>query len=169
MPGETQEAVFEEIGRFNPFYKGIKDGEQWPKDSPYLYVTGFPKGKAQLIPVAGMAVPRKADGYPFQLIRRASLFQSGLLSSKSESLDMVSEEPSLELNPEDAEKHHVEDGEMARLSTPDGRTAKGKVQYSPKLQPGVITVPYPSPLFDEGNIVSVKIEKAANTKKPILE
>jgi anaerobic selenocysteine-containing dehydrogenase len=82
---------------------------------------------------------------------------------------MVSEEPSLELNPEDAEKHHVEDGEMARLSTPDGRTAKGKVQYSPKLQPGVITVPYPSPLFDEGKPALGRIEKATKAKGPIIE
>jgi len=168
IPGETQEAVFEEIARFNPFYKGIKDGEQWPKDSPYLYATGFPKGKAQLIPVTGTAVTKKADGHPFQLMRRASLFQSGVLSSKSEALEMVSEEPSLELNHEDAEKHNVEDGETVRLSTPGGRTARMKVEYSSKLQPGVVTVPYPSSLFDEGNIVSVKIEKAAKTKDPIV-
>jgi predicted molibdopterin-dependent oxidoreductase YjgC len=169
IPGETQEAVFEEIVRLNPYYKGIKDGEQWPKDSPYLYATGFPMGKAQLIPVSGTAGPRKADGHPFQLIRRASLFQSGLLSSKSEALDMVSEEPSLELNPEDAEKHQVEDGETVRLSTPGGRKAKVKVQYSPKLQLGVVTVPSPSSLFNEGNIVSVKIEKASKAKESDLK
>ena len=82
---------------------------------------------------------------------------------------MVSEEPSLELNPEDAEKHNVEDGETVRLSTPGGRTRKMKVQYSPKLQPGVVTVPYPSSLFDEGNVVSVKIEKEIKTKGPDLK
>jgi len=169
IPGETQEAVFEEIARFNPFYKGIKDGEQWPKDSPYLYATGFPKGKAQLIPVTGTTVTKKADGHPFQLIKRASLFQSGVLSSKSEALEIVSEEPSLELNPEDAEKHHVEDGETVRLLTPSGRSAKIKVQYSPKLQPGVVTVPYPSSLFGEGTVVSVKIEKEIKTKGPDLK
>ena len=169
IPGETQEAVFEEIARFNPFYKGIKDGEQWPKDSPYLYAAGFPKGKAQLIPVAGTSAPPKSDGYPFQIIRRASLFQSGLLSSKSESLDMVSEEPSLELNPEDAERHHVEDGETVLLSTPGSRMAKLKVQYSPKLQPGVAAVPYPSPLFDEGTVVWAKIEKTAKAKDPSVK
>ena len=81
---------------------------------------------------------------------------------------MVSEEPSLELNPEDAEKHHVEDGETVRLSTPSGGTAKVKVQYSPKLQPGIATVPSPSPFFDEGNIVSVKIEKATKTKEYLI-
>jgi len=163
IPGETQEVIFEEIGRLNHYYEGIKDGEQWPKDSPYLYATGFPKGKAQLIPVAGTAVTKKADGHPFQLIKRASLFQSGVLSSRSESLNMVSEEPSLELNPEDAEKHNVEDGETVRLSTPGGRTRKMKVQYSPTLQPGVAAVPYPSPLFDEGTVVWAKIEKADKT------
>jgi anaerobic selenocysteine-containing dehydrogenase len=78
---------------------------------------------------------------------------------------MVSEEPSLQLNPEDAEKHHVEDGETVRLSTPGGRTRKIRVHYSPKLQPGIATVPYPSPLFDEGTVVWTKIEKTANRKE----
>jgi len=165
VPGETEEAIFEELARFNPFYKGIKDGEQWPKDSPYLYAKGFPKGKAQLIPVIGTGVAKKAEGHPLQLIQRASLFQSGLLSSRSESLDMVSEEPSLELNPEDAEKHNVEDGETVRLSTPGGRTGKMRVHYSPKLQPGMVTVPYPSPLFEEGNFVWAKIEKVTRARK----
>jgi formate dehydrogenase major subunit len=165
IPGETQEAVFDEIARFNPFYKGIKDGEHWPKGSPYLYATGFPRGKARLIPVTEKAGLKKADGHPFQLIQRASLFRSGLLSSKSEALEMVSEEPSLELNPDDAEKYHVEDGETVRLSTPGGRLAKMRVHYSPKLQPGMATVPCPSPLFDEGNIVWAKIEKVTTARK----
>ena len=64
IPGETQEAVFEEIGRLNPYYKGIKDGEQWPKDFPYLYATGFPMGKAQLIPVGWTGVPKKGRRLP---------------------------------------------------------------------------------------------------------
>jgi predicted molibdopterin-dependent oxidoreductase YjgC len=167
VPGETQEAVFDEIGRFNPYYRGIKDGEQWPKGSPYLYATGFPRGKALLIPVHGTAEPKKTDGHPFQLIQRASLFRSGLLSSRSESLEMVSEEPSLELNPEDAEKHHVEDGETVHLSTQGGRMAKLKVHYSPKLQPGVVTVPFPSPHFEEGHVAWAKIEKIVKTKDRI--
>ncbi len=51
IPGETPEAVFEEISRRNPYYQGIGYGEQWPKGSPYLYSNGFPNGKAKLIPV----------------------------------------------------------------------------------------------------------------------
>ena len=37
IPGETPEAVFEEIGRDLPHYRGIQDGEQWPKGNRYLY------------------------------------------------------------------------------------------------------------------------------------
>ncbi len=80
IPGDTPEAVFEEIGRVLPHYRGIQDGKQWPKGSPYLYAKGFPNGKAKLIPGNGRTFHQNPEGYPFTLIQRPSLFQSGLLS-----------------------------------------------------------------------------------------
>ena len=65
IPGDTPEAVFEEIGRVLPHYRGIQDGEQWPNASPYLYAEGFPMGKAKLIPVNGRTVHQNPEGYPF--------------------------------------------------------------------------------------------------------
>ena len=50
MPGETPEAIFEEIGRQVPHYRGIQDGMQWPNNASYLYADGFPGRKAKLIP-----------------------------------------------------------------------------------------------------------------------
>jgi predicted molibdopterin-dependent oxidoreductase YjgC len=159
IPGETPEAVFEEIGRDLPHYRGIQDGEQWPNGSPYLYAEGFPIGKAKLIPVNGGTVHQNPEGYPFHLIQRPSLFQSGLLGSKSDALKSVSEKPYLEMNPEDGHRLKIEDGEVVQVSTHDGRSLQMKVKYSSRIFGGVITVPYPCPLIEEKGIEIVKVER----------
>jgi predicted molibdopterin-dependent oxidoreductase YjgC len=158
VSGETQEAIFQEIGRDLPRYQDIKDGEQWPKGSLYLYGEGFPMGKAKLIPVDGVTAHQNPEGYPFHLIQRPSLFQSGLLSSKSDALKTVSDKPSLEMNAEDGRRLKIEDGEMVQVSTPEGQTLRMKVKYSLKLVSGVITAPYPCPIVEEKGISSIKIE-----------
>ena len=159
VSGETPEAIFEEIGRdLLPHYQGIQDGEQWPKGSPYLYGEGFPIGKAKLIPVDGVTTHQNPEGYSFHLIQRPSLFQSGLLGSKSDALKTVLEKPYLEINAEDGHRLKIDDGEIAQVSTPDGRSLQMKVKYSSKLVSGVITAPYPCPILQEKGISPIKIE-----------
>lgn len=159
IPGETTEAVFEEIGRVLPHYRGIQDGEQWPNGSSYLYSDGFPMGKAKLIPVHGGTILQNPEDFPFHLIQRPSLFQSGLLSSKSDALKNVSERPFLEMNPEDGRRLKIGDGEIARVSTPQGRSLQMTAQYSTRLVPGVVTSPYPCPLIEEEGIAPVKVNR----------
>jgi NADH-quinone oxidoreductase subunit G len=158
IPAETPEAILEEIGLVHPHYRDIQDGEQWPNASPYLYAQGFPIGKAKLIPVNEKTAHQNPEGFPFHLIQRPSLFQSGFLSLKSDALKSVSEKPYLEMNPDDGHHLKIEDGEVVKVSTPDGRSLQMKVKYSPKLVPGVMTAPYPSPLIVERGITSIKVE-----------
>jgi len=159
IPGDTPEAVFKEIGRDLPHYRDIQDGEQWPKGNRYLYENGFPEGRAKLIPLYTKKSQPQPQPDSFYLIQRPSLFQSGLLSSRSEALKSVSEKPYLVMNPEDGRLLKIEDGEMVRVSTHDGRSFQMKVKYSPRLFSGVITAPYPCPLIDEERGYSVKVER----------
>ncbi len=157
VPGETPEAVFEEIGRSLPHYRGIQDGEQWPKGNKVLYKNGFPTGRAKLIPLDTEKPQPQPQPYSFHLIQRPSLFQSGLLSSRSDALKIVSEKPYLEMNPEDAHHLKIEDGEVVQVSTPQGQSLHMKVKYSSKLVSGVITSPYPCPLIEEAGTALVKV------------
>ncbi len=157
VPGETPEAIFHEICRKIPHYRGLQDGMQWPNNAPYLYSDGFPNGKAKLIPVGktlGSPIP---EGYPFQLIQRPSLFQSGSLSSKSDALSIVSEKPYLEMNDEDGHTLKLEEEEVIQVSTPEGNALRMKVRLSSKPAPGVIMAPYPCPLIDDWGIRPVKV------------
>ncbi len=158
VPGETPEAVLEEIGRDLPHYRGIQDGEQWPRGSSYLYAEGFPAGKAKLIFVDTGTFHQNSEGYPFHLIQRPSLFQSGLFSSKSHALKRVSEKPYLAMNPEDGRRLGIEEGDVVVVSTNHGRSLQIKVKYNARLLSGVVTCPYPSTLVDEGGIISIKVE-----------
>jgi anaerobic selenocysteine-containing dehydrogenase len=135
-------------------------GQQWPKGSSYLYSTGFPKGKAKLIvPEKHVTSPETTETHPFFLLQRPSLFQSGLLGGMSENLGMVRGAPRVEVNPDDATKLSLRDGDEARISTADGESIVMKVKISGKLFPGVATVPYPCPLTTETGVSAVKIEK----------
>jgi predicted molibdopterin-dependent oxidoreductase YjgC len=158
IPGDTPEAVFEEIGRVHPHYRGIQDGEQWPSGSPFLYVDGFPMGKAKLIPINGRTVHQNSEEFPFSLIQKPSLFQSGSLSSKSDALKHVSEKPFLEMNPEDGQLLKIEEGEVVQVSTPKGRSLQMKVKFSSRPFPGVITAPSPYSVFEEESVASIKVE-----------
>jgi len=159
IPGETSEEVFEEIGRDLPYYQKIQDGEQWPKGNRYLYENGFPAGRAKLVPLENKYSQPQPQPDSFYLIQRPSLFQSGLLSSKSDALKTVSEKSYLEMNSGDAHRLRIEEGEMVQVSIPQGRSLQIKVKYSSKPISGVIIAPYPCILIDEGGVSSVKVER----------
>jgi NADH-quinone oxidoreductase subunit G len=158
---ETPEAVFEEISRRNQNYQGIGYGEQWPKGSPYLYSNGFPNGRAKFISVENpraSSVSKETNDYPLLLIQKPSLFRSGILGLKSENLEMLLKEPLLEINPDDAGSLGIEDGEVIRISSPAGNSAKMKIKFSRRPVQGVVLAPYPCSFIEEKGIASVKIE-----------
>ncbi len=158
VPGETPEAVFEEIRRVLPHYQGVQEGKQWPSGSTFLYGDGFPMGKAKLMPVQGGLVHPSPEDYSFHLIQRPSLFRSGLLSSRSDALRIVSDKPRLEMSPEDAHRLKIKEGEMAQVTTPQGGSLRMEVKYSSNLVSGVIMSPYPCPVIEEGT-VPVKVDR----------
>jgi len=158
LPGHTPEAISEKIGNLLPHYQGVGDGEQWPKGTTYLYSNGFPIGKARLVPLEEKRSQTQPEDYPFQMIQRPSLFQSGLLSSKSDALNRVSERPYLEMHPGDAQALHIEEGEFIQITAQNQRTMGMKVQLTSRLAQGIITAPYPCPIIAEG-MESVKVER----------
>lgn len=162
VPGETAETIFEEISRRNPYYRGVRSGEQWPKGPPYLYSDGFlnGRGRAKLIFSEESTLrPKPTEAHPLFLIQRPSLFQSGLLSRRSENLEMVLGEPCVEINPEDADRLSLLDGEEVRISTPTGSSAKMKVKLSKRPVQGVIAALWPCNLIEEGGVATVRVEK----------
>jgi predicted molibdopterin-dependent oxidoreductase YjgC len=158
VSGETPETLFQDVSKIVPQYQGLQDGEQWPKGAGYLYEDGFPMGKAKLIPLAQPQPQPQPDDYPFCLIEKSSLFQSGEVSLRSENLKRVMEKTSLEINIEDAQSLKIQEGEMLELSTPGGKTLRMVVSLSSMPAPGAIIAPCPCSLVEEG-MAWVKLDR----------
>lgn len=162
VSGETPETIFQDVSKINPQYQGLQDGEQWPKGATYLYGDGFPMGKAKFIPLAQPQPKPQPDDYPFCLIEKASLFQSGELSLKSENLKRVMEKPFLEMNIEDAQSLNLQEGEMVEIASPVGKTVKMKIRLSSAPARGVLMAQSPS-LVEEGMAGFIQIKKLKNS------
>lgn len=158
VSGETPETVFQEISKTTPQYHGLQDGEQWPREAGYLYKDGFPAGKAGFVSFASSPLKPQPDGYPFYLIEKPSLFRSGDLSLRSEHLKRVMEKPSLEVNIEDAQSLNLQEGELVEIASPVGKKVKFKIRLSSAPVRGVLIVPFPCSLVEDG-WTRVKLER----------
>jgi predicted molibdopterin-dependent oxidoreductase YjgC len=159
IPGETPKAIFEEIGKENPHYRGLRDGDQWPKNASFLYKEGFPNGKAKLIPVKDPMIDKTGPATPFSLVQRPSLFQSGRLSLKSEALEIITEKPSIEIHPLDAQSLNMREEDLVEISNPEGLSMNMPIKVSSKIHRGVLATPYPCSLVGSEGIASVKMKR----------
>ena len=135
--------IMEEIASLTPSYGGINykrlenGGLQWPcptKDhpgTPILHTKQFTRGKGKFIPLEykpPMELPDRK--YPLVLTTGRSLYQyhTGTMTRKVEGLNILKGEGEVELNPADALKLGIKNGEMVKVSSRRGEVlAKAKV------------------------------------------
>ncbi|MBN2284255.1 MAG: formate dehydrogenase subunit alpha [Deltaproteobacteria bacterium] len=126
MNWRSAEAVFEEIARVVPQYRGMSylrlggDGLQWPcpdaahPGTPFLHEHTFSRGKGRFIPVEHVPPPEQPDEeYPLVLTTGRSLFQfhTGTMTRRSPILKERLDESYGEVNPADAVRAGIEDGD----------------------------------------------------------
>jgi formate dehydrogenase alpha subunit len=149
------EAVFTEFGRVWPNVAGItysrleKGRIAWPcpapdhPGTPYLYASGFPKGRAPFTPVRYKPPVEVADEeYPLVLSTGRNLYQyhTGSMTRKVEAIEAHAGEPYVEINPEDSEKLGVRDGETVKVSSRRGSVTI-KTRVTPRVHAGVVFIP----------------------------
>jgi predicted molibdopterin-dependent oxidoreductase YjgC len=147
-------AVLEEMGRVVPEYAGVKyarierQGLQTPvwndhhPGTPYLFAESFPRGKGKFHPLAYVpAVEMPDDEYPFVLTTGRVLehWHGGTLTRHSE-LDDLYPEARVEINPADAARLQVEDGQAVRVSSRRG-TIVLRAWVSTRATTGVVFIP----------------------------
>lgn len=109
-----------------------REGLQWPCPSadhagtPFLFKEGFlrPGGKAlfSVVPhVVSKELPDKE--YPFLLTTGRELFHyhTGTMTRRSTGLDAVAPKPYIQVNPADAAKNEIEDGQSVTVTSRRGR------------------------------------------------
>ncbi|MBI2829904.1 MAG: formate dehydrogenase subunit alpha [Chloroflexi bacterium] len=135
--------IMDEIARVTPSYGGIsfarleKESPHWPcptlehPGTPVLHTQQFTRGKGRFIPLAYRpSAELPDDEYPLLLTTERSLFQyhTGTLSRKVKGLNRFVPEERLQINPTDAERLNISDGEVVKVSSRRGEvTVKAKV------------------------------------------
>jgi formate dehydrogenase alpha subunit len=146
--------VLEEMGRVVPEYAGVKyrrienQGLQTPvwddnhPGTPYLFSETFPSGKGKFHPLEYVpSVEMPDEEYPFILTtgRLLEHWHGGTLTRHSK-LDDLYPEARIEINPADAARLKIEDGQTMRVSSRRG-TIVLRAWVTQRTTVGVVFIP----------------------------
>jgi len=152
---ESPEKVLEEFSRLWPAMGGITygriepNGLAWPcpnKEHPgteYLYKDGFPKGKVPFVAVPyNPPAEVTSDEYPFVLTTGRNLFQyhSGSMTRRVRQIEKHAGEAYVELNPADAKRLGVENGEMVKIKSRRGKVTI-RARVTKRVSEGTVFIP----------------------------
>lgn len=147
------EAVFEEIRKVTPSYKGIsyerlenEDGIQWPcpsDDHPgtkFLHGQNFVRGKGRFAPLTYRPPDELPDAeYPLVLTtgRSPYHYHTATMTRKVAGLRTLDPEELIWINPQDAEKLGIDTGDWVEVSSRRG-AVQVRANVTEKIQPGVV-------------------------------
>jgi formate dehydrogenase alpha subunit len=187
--------IMEEIADLTPIYGGISydriedEGLQWPcrtaddMGTKYLHEGLFSRGLGKFQPTPYIeAFELPDESYPIILSTGRILFQfhGGNMSRHSKGLDEIRPEALVEINPEDAEKMKISDGDMVELSSRRGSiVSKAKVTDKSPVGVAFMTFHYKeAPInrltvdaldatakIPEYKVSSIKINRVASSNK----
>ena len=181
--------VFDEIASLTPSYGGISyerlenGGLQWPcpdsehPGTPILHTAQFARGKGHFVPLEYReSAELPDDEYPLLLTTGRSLyhFHTGTMTRKVKDLNNLLGEGLIDINPLDAEKLGVSDGELVKVTSRRGNiTARANVTevsdegvvymnfHFAESSANVLTNPVFDPVakIPEYKVCAVKVEK----------
>jgi formate dehydrogenase alpha subunit len=177
-PGTAE--IMEEIASLAPSYAGIRherlggSGLQWPcfdtehPGTRYLYEESFPttsgKGIFHVVNQDDAGEDAADDAYPLNLNtgRLLEHYHTGTMSRRSRGLDHMRPEGEVEVHPEDARRHDLEDGCMGRIVTRHG-SVEVKVFVTDKTSEGAIFYPFHFTEAPANRLTGGPLDKASKT------
>jgi predicted molibdopterin-dependent oxidoreductase YjgC len=148
--------IMAEIASVTPAYGGIRyerlenGGLQWPcptvdhPGTPILHRESFTRGKGKFHAVEYKPPAEVTDkNYPLILTtgRVLTQYHTRTMTGRSEGIDDVTPRKLVEVNPVDAEKYGVNDGEAIIVSTRRGKI-KAKAKVTDNIISGTIFIPF---------------------------
>lgn len=171
--------IFEEIRNVIPSYAGItydridKVGLQWPcpstdhEGTKYLHKGQFVRGKGLMVPVEYEAPAELVcDEYPIILTTGRMLYHYNIMTRHSSKLDEIRPEELAEINPVDAEKMKLSEGDFIRVTSRRGSVAT-KITITDRVKPGMMFMTFhywESPVNELTNSAFDPITKTAEYK-----
>lgn len=148
----SPEAIFTEMSTLTPSYAGItyarldQGGLQWPvptvdhPGTPILHREKFTRGLGFFSPVEYAPPAENPDTeFPFILTtgRVLAQYHTGTMTHKIAGLDRLAPEEHVEINPDDAARLKVGDGDWIEVSSRRGQV-KAHAQLTSRVNPGVV-------------------------------
>jgi len=156
MHYDSPKEIMDEIASLTPIYGGIAydrldfEGLQWPcpnKEHPgtkYLHKEKFSRGLGKFVPIEYKPPAEETDKeYPMILTTGRTLFHfhTGTLTRRSPTLNELLSEGYVEVNPTDAEKLEISEGEMVKIKSRRGEIVI-KTRVSEVVPKGVVFIPF---------------------------
>ena len=151
-PAEIQD----EVARLTPIYGGIsykrlkKEALQWPcptpghPGTPYLHKGDFSRGLGKFHGTPFREAAELPDRkYPLILSTGRVLyhFHTGTLSRQSDGLEQICPPGNIEINPVDAARMRIQDGEPVRVTSRRGEI-EARAFTTPRVREGMVFMPF---------------------------
>lgn len=188
---DSPEDVMDEINALSPIYAGVTHkrlnaGEalQWPvpdkkhPGTPILHTEKFSRGLGRFAAVDHVPPAEQPDDdYPLMLTTGRVIYHwhGGEMTHRASGLEAMYPEALIEINPKDAKKAQIVDGELMKVASRRGEIL-AKAEVTDRVEPGLIfstfhfadsaanflTNPVLDPLakIPEFKVCAVKVEKA---------
>lgn len=162
------EWVLEEIAQIVPFFEGVKwaelgdNGKQWPvnkegKGTDILHTESFKRGKGKFIhnnyKKSEELVQNEKD-YPYIITTNRELehYNCGAMTRRTNNVLIITDDV-LMINPEDAAKHLISEGDMVCVESPRGKVDI-KARITDEVKPGILSSTFHFPEVMLNNITS---------------
>ena len=144
--------IFDEMAALTPSYAGMsyerleRGGLQWPcptkyhPGTPYLHKGRFARGKGQFAAIEfAPSAELPNDEYPFYLStgRIRYHYHTGTMTRRSPGLESIASEERIEMNPQDAERMGIAEGDWVRIASRRG-AIQARVRLSERSSPGMV-------------------------------
>lgn len=160
-PQEDYDAgnMLKEISQIVPFFKGVKwselgeNGKQWPvkedgSDTEILHIESFKRGKGKFEYSdfsESNEISQNAKEYPYILTTNRELeqYNAGTMTRRTNNALILTEDV-LMVNPADAAKHFIEDGDLVCIESPRGKIDV-KAKVTDEVKSGVLSTTFHFP------------------------
>lgn len=168
QPAYDPKTLLEEIAGIVPFFEGVvwdelgDNGKQWPvrkggDDTEILHVDSFKRGKGKFIYNAWketQELVQHGKEYPYIITTNRELehYNCGTMTRRTNNAKILKEDFLL-INPEDAAKHRITEGDFVCVESARGKVDV-KAKISDQVKPGILSSTFHFPDIMMNNITS---------------
>jgi formate dehydrogenase major subunit len=168
QPDYHPKTVLEEISQIVPFFAGVKwdelgeNGKQWPvlpdgSDTEILHIDTFKRGKGKFEKATWKQtseLTEHAAEFPYILTTNRELehYNCGTMTRRTNNAKILTEDVLL-INPADADKHLISEGDMVCVISPRGKIDV-KAKITEEVKPGILSSTFHFPEIKMNDITS---------------